>query len=173
VSADTVPREVLVGYPTVPMKFLKKWQDASPPLSGFLELSPRSKHYRSRLCLQKYRLRPKHKHSKVSSLRKTPPPPSRAEPTSFFEYCSTAYSYPTAFTRDCDLRDCYAEARFVDIALPFNGGTDGAKRAAYLWLCLGNNSGDELLPIGKGHVLAFIMSPLGGIVCLLLLRICV
>jgi hypothetical protein len=93
--------------------------------SEFLELSPRrSKHYSSKLCLQKYRLRPRNTNTAKYFTAARSPPPSRRSRRA--EYVAQQPTHIRRLLRDCDLRDRNAEVSFVDIPPgPFNGGTDG------------------------------------------------
>jgi hypothetical protein len=94
--------------------------------SEFPELSPRrSKHYCSKLCLQKYRLRPRNTNTAkyfIAARRHLHPVGGADER----EYVAQQPTHIRRLLRDCDLRDRNAEVSFVDIPPgPFNGGTDG------------------------------------------------
>jgi hypothetical protein len=114
-SVDTVPEKFFSRLPDGSYEVLKSGRTQVRFLWVSRTVSRRSKH-RSRLCLQKYRLRPrKHKHSSTSSTGKTPPPPSRAERRASLNTLLNSLLISDGFYAIAISRDCYAEARFVDI----------------------------------------------------------
>jgi hypothetical protein len=113
---DTVPEKSLVGYPTVPMKFLKGGRTQVPlalrvsrTVSKTIETLPFEVVPAEIQATTK-----KHEHSKVFHRGKTSPPQSGGA-DELREYVAQQPTHIRRLLRDCDLSRLQRRASFVDM----------------------------------------------------------